>query len=121
MILPPDTEVHEGGTYQFILSGVIGGPLSWSSSDESLATIDSGGILTAILVGETTITVTEVDSGRSGSIQITILTRELVVEKGDLIYDYDVLGRLIRVTYPDGSTVTYEYDANGNITSITKE
>lgn len=121
LILPLDTEVHEGGTYPLIISGDNGGELSWTSSDVSIATIDASGILVALLPGETMITVTEVDSGRTDSIQIIVLPRQQVIDKGDLIYDYDVLGRLIQVTYPDGSTVTYEYDANGNITSVTKE
>lgn len=32
-------------------------------------------------------------------------------------YEYDKLDRLVKVTYEDGSYVTYEYDANGNITN----
>ncbi|MDJ0911744.1 MAG: IPT/TIG domain-containing protein [Woeseiaceae bacterium] len=32
-------------------------------------------------------------------------------------YSYDELGRLVLVTYPDGSAISYEYDANGNRTS----
>lgn len=31
-------------------------------------------------------------------------------------YEYDALDRIIKVVYEDGSYVTYEYDANGNIT-----
>ncbi|NLW88839.1 MAG: hypothetical protein GXY43_03845 [Clostridiaceae bacterium] len=121
LILPLDTEVHEGGIYQLTLSGASGSELAWTSSDVSIATIDTSGMLTALLPGETTITVTEAESGRSDSLQITVLPREQVIDKGDLIYEYDLLGRLIRVTYPDGSTVSYEYDANGNILSVMTE
>lgn len=32
-------------------------------------------------------------------------------------YSYDALGRLHHVTHPDGTTVSYFYDASGNITS----
>ena len=31
-------------------------------------------------------------------------------------YEYDKLNRVTKVIYEDGSYVTYEYDANGNIT-----
>ena len=34
-------------------------------------------------------------------------------------YEYDDLNRVTKVTYEDGSFVTYEYDANGNIISTT--
>lgn len=33
-------------------------------------------------------------------------------------YEYDDLNRVIKVTYDDGSYITYEYDKNGNITSV---
>ena len=37
-----------------------------------------------------------------------------------VVYEYDALGRLIYVRYEDGSGMEYQYDANGNITSIIK-
>jgi len=33
-------------------------------------------------------------------------------------YTYDLLGRLTGVTYSNGSTVTYAYDAAGNRTTV---
>lgn len=33
-------------------------------------------------------------------------------------YEYDDLNRVIKVTYDDGSYITYEYDKNGNITGV---
>ena len=35
-------------------------------------------------------------------------------------YSYDVAGRLTGVTYDDGSSIAYTYDANGNLLTIAK-
>jgi len=33
-------------------------------------------------------------------------------------YEYDSQGRLKKITYANGTTVTYSYDATGNRTSV---
>ena len=33
-------------------------------------------------------------------------------------YAYDAAGRLTKVTYDDGKTIDYTYDANGNVTEL---
>jgi YD repeat-containing protein len=33
-------------------------------------------------------------------------------------YEYDRAGRLVKVVYDDGSTITYTYDKNGNIVAV---
>ena len=35
-------------------------------------------------------------------------------------YTYDTSGRLVGVTYSDGSTVTYTYDAAGNRVTVSQ-
>ncbi len=37
----------------------------------------------------------------------------------EVYYDYDEVGNITKITYPDTSEVTYTYDANNNITSVT--
>ncbi len=39
---------------------------------------------------------------------------------GTTTYKYDAKGRLIEVDYPNGTVVTYTYDAAGNRTQTTK-
>lgn len=38
---------------------------------------------------------------------------------GETRYEYDSLGRVVKVTYSDGSTVAYSYDAAGNRVAVT--
>lgn len=45
------------------------------------------------------------------------LQYSVAAEESDGVeYEYDELNRIIRAVYPDGTVVTYQYDANGNIT-----
>ena len=46
--------------------------LSWSSSDNSIATIDNSGLLTALSAGTTVISVTTVDGGYSDTCNVTV-------------------------------------------------
>lgn len=42
-----------------------------------------------------------------------------VDSRGVTTYEYDVLGRLTKVTEPDGKWISYEYDGNNNRTKMT--
>ncbi|HRC81864.1 MAG TPA: S-layer homology domain-containing protein, partial [Sedimentibacter sp.] len=75
--------------------------VTWSVDDESIATIDQNGLLTAVVNGTVTVTATAKDgSGKAGSIEITISGQVTHLEKfavtivGDAVEttDYTITG-----------------------------
>ena len=51
---------------------------------------------------------------------ITLVSWNALRAQSGIVYVYDELGRVIAVTDPSGDTVRYNYDAVGNITSISR-
>ena len=56
---------------------------------------------------------------RSIVILLLLLSFDLPVSSGEtgITYQYDAVGRLSRVVYPQNKTIDYVYDANGNLLS----
>ncbi len=57
--------------------------VTWSSSDTSVATVDAEGKVSAIKVGEATITVTTEDGGKSATCAVTVLAN-LAIDKSEV-------------------------------------
>ena len=55
---------------------------TWASSNDSVATVDSSGVVTGVAVGETTITATGVDSGVSGDHAIVVTVDGVIPDGG---------------------------------------
>ena len=76
----------ENGTEQQLTATVLpktatNKDISWSSSDENVATVDQNGLVTAVALGTCTITATVEDSQLSASCEVTI-TDHLYVDLG---------------------------------------
>ncbi len=113
----------------------------WTSSDESVATVDSYGRVTAVGIGTATITVTTVDGAYTASCSVTVTARKpeddpdrvpvtgVTVSPGSLTLTEGGTGSITATvspataTYPgvvwsssDGSVATV--DASGNVTAV---
>ncbi len=68
---------------------------SWSSADETIATVDSDGVVTGVSEGKTTITATT-SNGTSKSCTVTVEEKVTVPD-----------GKLIAITFDDGPSASY--------------
>ena len=80
-IYAASTELYIGQTtqlYQVLTpSDTTNQNVTWTSSNTSVATIDSNGLVTALRAGTTTITVRTVDGGFTNTVTITVLNQQL--------------------------------------------
>ena len=135
-VTPGSAELKVGATQQ--LSFVVNPSTAkqavlWESSDESVATVDANGLVTAIAKGNTTITATHVDdSDVAGTCQITVLeapqptgvtvapiTLTLTVgETGELTATVLPAEAEQSVTWTSADTSIATVDAHGKVTAV---
>ena len=69
--------VEVGGTAQIVASvrpsNAADPSLTWTSSDESIATVDQNGVVTGVSTGEVVITITSNETGIQGTCAITVV------------------------------------------------
>ena len=90
--------------------------VSWTSSDETVATVDQNGLVTAVKEGTATITVTTEDGGKTAVCEVTVtapaaeegtiykLTDQFTDGKEYLIVSSDAEGSAYALTNPGGSS-----------------
>lgn len=109
-----DVTIAPGATTQITASvadaggSALGAPhLSWSSSDDAIATVDDTGLVTGVAEGQVTITAAQ--DGASGTVDVGVIRPDLRIE------DDQTLGGTITVatmTVAAGVTVTLAEDAS---------
>ena len=87
--------------------------VTWSSSDESVATVSETGLVTAKKVGECTITAKSKEEGSTvkGECKITVEAKTLAVEKASLaniVVSPNPFSSQLRISNLDGNALRYE-------------
>lgn len=108
--------------------------VSWSSSDESVATVDQNGEVTAVGAGEATITVTTTDGSKTADCKVTVTAAPVAVTGVELnktsmelnVGDSETLTATVAPTDATNKAVTWKsskesvatVDQNGKVTAV---
>ena len=113
--------LRQGETIQLMVSVASGNPVfTWMSSDESIAVVDSSGLVTAVGDGQTIITAAT-DDGRKITCTITVGHEDIYVKEIDEEYTYTGTAiKPVPAVYDSGKlltagkdyTVTYKNNTN---------
>ena len=107
-VAPVSGTLQVGGTLQGVASAFdisgnpISAPFTWTTSNGTIATVDSSGLITAIGVG--TVNITATSGAASAAISITVVA----AEARQIWFEADTL------TLTDGASVTNWADQSGN-------
>lgn len=106
--------------------------LTWKSDDETIAAVDENGKVTAKKVGETTVTVTTEDGGKTASCKVKVVDRIAVtgvsIDKGEVrlkVGEVQVLKAVVKpadaanrnVSWASGNEEIAAVDENGKVTA----
>ena len=108
--------------------------VTYTSSNNSVVTVDSNGNITAVGKGEATITITSKDDPtkkETVKVTVTVPVEDVVVDKSDITLDVGKKDKITVTVKPDDASdkgVTYTssnnnvvtVDSNGNITAVGK-
>ncbi|MCD6200941.1 MAG: T9SS type A sorting domain-containing protein [Bacteroidales bacterium] len=108
VLLPGSATLMWGDSRQIIVSNGTP-PYTYHISDESLATIDALGTLTALSGGNITVTVTDVHGATGTGNTITLLDNKVTIANADGVADQETRVPVLTSTLPSGKAV-YGYD-----------
>lgn len=110
--------INTGGTYQLTTtvtpSDACDPSVTWSTSDASIASVDTNGIISGVSVGSATVTVTSVDTS-SASCSCSVTVNEGTHVTGVTLSD-NAITVTANTTYTLTATVTPADAANKNVT-----
>ena len=135
----PSLSVYTGERKQLVAvvvpEGAINKAVTWSSADESIATVDADGFVTGVAVGATTVTVTTVDGGFTATCAVTVLQGTKAVESVSLNtgtlklvvgFTYTLVPTVLpadasdkSVTWTSSNSSVASVDASGRVTALT--
>ena len=81
--------------------------VTWKSSDENIAAVDSEGTVTGVGVGSATITVTTVDGAKTASCAVTVnpvVVTDVTLDKTEVTVEEGKVMKLVATVLPDNAT-----------------
>ena len=110
--------------------------VTWTSDDESVATVDENGVVTAVSEGTATITVTTEDGGHTATVEVTVIdptiaVTDVTVEPVELELEVGATAPLIatiepanatnqNVTWTSSTPAVATVNANGVVTAVSE-
>lgn len=114
---PGDTQTL---SFTIFPNNAINQNVTWSTSDETIATVDNKGVVTAIKPGSATITVTTQDGGQKATCSVTVTQPDAITANGDVQGTwgkFSVVNVTGQIHIPAGKTLTIEEGAEVDIST----
>lgn len=121
-----NVKISVGDSYDLTLTNNTGTPVVWSSSDTSVATVDSKGLVKGVGVGKATITVKTNDGKYSDQIEISVVDITGFLSYGWSVASFNGWGSIGCTLYNNSNndillTKCSIYNANGDLINSTTD